>query len=353
MQSQNKSYVIWNNKGGVGKSTITFHIASTYAEKNPDRNVVVIDMCPQANSSMMLLGGGRKAESRLQSLMGLEAPKTIVGYITDTLIKSDSINLENYLSNVNSENDQISENLFLLTGDGNLELIAPLLSTRANIEPLSSNDSPWIEVHTIIKKLTQKPLFNKKTTFFIDTNPSFAIYTQMAILGGERLIVPINADDSSIYAITGLFSLIWGSKKKHPVYGKYTFASKVDQYGLTRPKIAVLVGNRFTQRSGAARAFKAVSQEAVRHMFQEFSENPNRFLNHEDVLKSHEAFEKTYSIELRDFNSAGVVSANQGLPLSKMQNCRRYTVYSAKDIHVSDDQRKCCLEVIESLVERL
>lgn len=55
----NKSYVMWNNKGGVGKSTITFHIVSVYAEKNPDRDVVVIDMCPQANSSSMLMGGGR------------------------------------------------------------------------------------------------------------------------------------------------------------------------------------------------------------------------------------------------------------------------------------------------------
>lgn len=52
----NKSYVIWNNKGGVGKSTITFHIACVYAEKNPERDVVVIDMCPQANCSTMLLG---------------------------------------------------------------------------------------------------------------------------------------------------------------------------------------------------------------------------------------------------------------------------------------------------------
>lgn len=54
----NQSYVMWNNKGGVGKSTITFHIASVYAEKHPERDVVVIDMCPQANVSMMLMGGG-------------------------------------------------------------------------------------------------------------------------------------------------------------------------------------------------------------------------------------------------------------------------------------------------------
>ena len=74
----NKSYVIWNNKGGVGKSTITFHIASMYAEKNQDRNVVVIDMCPQANSSMMLMGGGTGAESRLQELIRPLAKKICV-----------------------------------------------------------------------------------------------------------------------------------------------------------------------------------------------------------------------------------------------------------------------------------
>ena len=86
----NKSYVIWNNKGGVGKSTITFHIASMYAENNPDRNVVVIDMCPQANSSMMLMGGGTAAETHLQDLIIGDTPKTVVGYLTDRVLKNDT-----------------------------------------------------------------------------------------------------------------------------------------------------------------------------------------------------------------------------------------------------------------------
>ena len=58
------SYAIWNNKGGVGKSTITFHVASLYAETHPDVDVLVVDMCPQANASMMLLGGGTAGEER-------------------------------------------------------------------------------------------------------------------------------------------------------------------------------------------------------------------------------------------------------------------------------------------------
>ncbi len=51
-------YGLWNNKGGVGKSYLTFQIAAEYAVQNPDKSVVVIDLCPQANSSMMLWHSG-------------------------------------------------------------------------------------------------------------------------------------------------------------------------------------------------------------------------------------------------------------------------------------------------------
>ncbi|MEB3883387.1 hypothetical protein [Lyngbya sp. CCY1209] len=37
------TYAIWNNKGGVGKSSITFHISTAYAEKNPSSKVLVSD----------------------------------------------------------------------------------------------------------------------------------------------------------------------------------------------------------------------------------------------------------------------------------------------------------------------
>lgn len=53
-----EAYAIWNNKGGTGKSTITFHIASRFAEKNPNRKVLVIDLCPQAKRVHASLGWG-------------------------------------------------------------------------------------------------------------------------------------------------------------------------------------------------------------------------------------------------------------------------------------------------------
>jgi cellulose biosynthesis protein BcsQ len=135
----NKSYVIWNNKGGVGKSTISFHIASVYAENNPDKDVVVIDMCPQANVSMMLMGGGKTAENSLQALISQSTPKTVVGYITDSIIASDVNDLNKYVINIHERNNHLPKNMYLLSGDGNLELIAPLLSERADATPLSES----------------------------------------------------------------------------------------------------------------------------------------------------------------------------------------------------------------------
>lgn len=348
---KNKSYVIWNNKGGVGKSTITFHIASVYAENNLDRDVIVIDMCPQANSSSMLMGGGSRSESKLQELISKDEPQSIVGYITEATLSGDAL-LSKYITKLSAINTNLTDNLYLVSGDGNLELIAPLLSERAEATPLSAADNPWIKIHSIIKNLTTKRLnSDRPCTYFIDTNPSFAIYTQLAIVGGEKLLIPINADDSSIFAITGLFNLIWGTSIIHPVYGKYTFAAKARNHNLTLPKICFLLGNRFTQKKGAAHAFKALSNEAISKMFSEFQNNPDKFEAVPNPIKNMTDFENFYSIELRDFNSAGVVAANQGLPLSKMDR-HTYEVYG-ETIQVAKDQRELCKRAIEELVSKL
>lgn len=49
-------YAVWNNKGGVGKSFLSFELATEFAKANPDRQIVIADMCPQANLSEIVLG---------------------------------------------------------------------------------------------------------------------------------------------------------------------------------------------------------------------------------------------------------------------------------------------------------
>lgn len=43
------SYIIWNNRGGTGKTTLSYHLANKYAIRHPDKTVLLIDMCPQVS----------------------------------------------------------------------------------------------------------------------------------------------------------------------------------------------------------------------------------------------------------------------------------------------------------------
>lgn len=86
-------------------------------------------------------------------------------------------------------------------------------------------------------------------------------------------------------------------------------------------------------------------------MYSEFKNNPDKFEDMNGNIDNIIEFEKAYSIELRDFNSAGVVAANQGLPLSKMDR-HTYEVYGEK-IQVAKEQRDLCKTAIENLVSNL
>ncbi|MDQ6950429.1 MAG: ParA family protein, partial [Mariprofundales bacterium] len=78
-------YAIWNNKGGVGKSYLTFQLASEYARQNPQKRVLVVDLCPQANASSMLLGGMMTGEQNLTEIHTSQPKSTISSYIEDRI----------------------------------------------------------------------------------------------------------------------------------------------------------------------------------------------------------------------------------------------------------------------------
>lgn len=107
-------YSLWNNKGGVGKSYLTFQLACEYARIHPEVNILVLDLCPQANSSGMLLGGMSQGESVLEGLSTQTPRKTISGYIEDR-IRSPYVNPNtgsSYLTQVSQSNASVPLNVF-------------------------------------------------------------------------------------------------------------------------------------------------------------------------------------------------------------------------------------------------
>lgn len=112
-------YAVWNNKGGVGKSYLTFQIASEYARTNPDKKVLVVDLCPQANSSSMLLGGMINGERALEVIHQTNPRRTIAGYIEGRIF-SPYLNPNNgagFVTQVSPVNNRIPDNLYLVVGD--------------------------------------------------------------------------------------------------------------------------------------------------------------------------------------------------------------------------------------------
>lgn len=349
-----RSYAIWNNKGGVGKSTISFHLASRYAEANPKINVLVIDLCPQSNSSMMLLGGGTNGEQHVLSFCTEATPKTVVGYLSKVIAGGSGAPLPDpfdFVVKINDYNKTIPKNLYLLCGDGNLEPMAPAISSAAAAPALTPTAQPWKWIHQIFAECV-KNVGDKKSDkdwmIFIDTNPSFSIYTELAVSGADRLITPVNADDSSRVATNAMFILLHGQTPPHPIYGSWTFAAQAQKHGLKIPQIHVIVGNRLTQYEGAAAAFLALSDATADTLFAAYQKHPGYFTSRTKKAKNVDEFRTSFAVALRDFNTAGVVSAHLGRPLSKME--QGYYPVHGMDVKVNADRVKECSDALDELL---
>jgi cellulose biosynthesis protein BcsQ len=350
-----RSYAVWNNKGGVGKSTITFHLASRYAEENPDKNVLVIDLCPQSNASMMLFGGGINGENRVFNLCTEATPRTVVGYLSTVISQGAGASLptpNDDLVHVRDLNQHMPENIYLMCGDGNLEPMAPAISGAASAPALTPTTQPWKWVHLVFRefrKNTAQLIPDSDWMVFIDTNPSFSIYTELAISASERLITPVNADDSSRVAANAMFILLHGQTPPHPIYGSWTYAAKTQEYKMSVPSIHVIVGNRLTQYEGASAAFSALSDATADTLFSAYQKHPDFFTQRGRKAKTVEEFRNEYSVALRDFNTAGVVSAHLGQPLSAMKQ-GYYEVHQSR-VKVNASEVTKCEEALDKVIK--
>jgi len=311
-------YAIWNNKGGVGKSYLTFQIASEYARTHPDEKILVIDLCPQANASGMLLGGMETGERALDSLSNQAPRKTISGYIEDRIL-SPYVNPQTgstYIVGVSKQNSAVPANLFLVPGDEQLEIQASRVLGATAPGPTDA----WRIVHTWISDLiedVQRLWGQDDTTVFIDCNPSFSIYTELALSASDRLIIPFSADGSSKRAVRAVLALLYGVMRT-PGSLQSQFYLNSQQFRLTVPKIYCYAGNRLTQYIRSAKAFRTVVHEIGDEIWAVWQKNPNVFHIHptgSGSPASRSAFNKMFQFEIVDANTASVVSSSLGIPI--------------------------------------
>lgn len=315
-------YALWNNKGGVGKSYLTFQIAAEYARTHPDENVLVVDLCPQANSSSMLLGGIESGEQNLTNLALAQPRRTIAGYVEERII-SPYVNPRvgaTYVSRVSQFNRNVPANLFLVAGDEELEVLTSRVQGATNPGPADA----WRIVHSWISDLIAdiRHSWNvEQSTVFIDCNPSFSIYTELAMSASDRLIIPFSADGSSKRAVRAVLALLYGIRRTGA--GRQSeFHLNSERFRMSVPEIYTYVGNRLTSANfSSASAFRTVVNEIGSEIFAVWQANPTLFAIHptgEPAPRTKAEFRRMFQAEIRDANTASVMSGALGIPIMRL-----------------------------------
>lgn len=333
-------YALWNNKGGVGKSYLTFQIAAEYARTHRDQKVLVVDLCPQANSSSMLLGGIEAGEQAIENLSGMTPPKTISGYIADRIVSPyvDTHSGANYLTHVRSINNYVPDNLYLICGDEELEMQA----ARIQLACAAGPGNAWQIVHTWIRNLTEdvRRAWNQENiTVFLDCNPSFTIYTELAISAADRLIIPFSADGSSKRAVRSVLALVYGVLRR-PGQPQSQFFRNTQQYRMALPQIYTYVGNRLTQmNNSSASAFRNVVLEIFAEVYRVYQANPGLFAVHpggSPAPTSRQTFRAMFEDQINDANTASVVSGALGIPMCNLTAGTK--TFAGRTQHVNQSQ---------------
>jgi cellulose biosynthesis protein BcsQ len=308
---------VWNNKGGVGKTFLSFVVAAEYAEQHPDRQVVVVDMCPQANVSEIMLGGNGAGATQLDALLRLAPRKTIGGYFDQRINQPHTRtgSESSFLVPAHRINARLPPNLYAVAGDPSLEV-----QTQA-INQIAGQTLPaaaWANVHRWLGDLLDGIAVGlAEPVFFIDCNPSFSAYTEIALLAANRIVVPCTADGSSARAIDNIGQLLYGIGLP-AAYAGASFSSQAAKHGLPLPSIHLVPLNRSTQYDKkASRAFTA--------MYTEIQTRVNTLRTHVPQYFSLPAGEEPF-LDVPDAHSVSVVVSHEGVPLSKVE-------LGAHDIH--------------------
>ncbi|MCX6127669.1 MAG: ParA family protein [Proteobacteria bacterium] len=161
---------IFNQKGGVGKTSITCNLAAAFAKAG--RKVLVVDLDSQGNSSQYLLGDRIKLVKN--SVADFFASTLSFRLFQDSLM--DTIYESEY------------PGLFVIPAHEQLKELQPKLEGRYKIFKLGE------AIDVAIEKLGFDDVF-------FDTPPALNFYSMSSLLAADRVLIPFDCDAFSEDAI--------------------------------------------------------------------------------------------------------------------------------------------------------
>jgi cellulose biosynthesis protein BcsQ len=193
-----KKLVFCNNKGGVGKTTLAFHVGVELSRKG--YKVALIDLDPQCNLTLQTLG-----HTFYEDTLFSTQAKTIFDVLKPKIEGSGDVDVSIKLIHVR-------ENLHILPGDVQLSLYENLLLGGYN-DAAAGNLRGYSDTSAIDRYLNEIGASEKVDVFIIDTSPSLGVLNRVIFLGAEYFIVPITPDSYSVQGIKNLGVVFEGWKK--------------------------------------------------------------------------------------------------------------------------------------------
>lgn len=173
--------VVFNQKGGVGKTTIVCNLAAIAAARG--LRTLVIDLDTQANATQYLLG--RKAQA---------GERSAADFFDSTL--SFSIQAPNFAGYA------------LPTPFQNLELVAA--------DPRLEDLQVKLESKQKVQKLKQAlDRLKGYDAVYIDTPPALNFYSRSALIAASRVLIPFDCDEFSRQALYTLLDNIQEIRADH------------------------------------------------------------------------------------------------------------------------------------------
>ena len=182
-----KTIAFFNNKGGVGKTSLVYHLAWMFADKG--KKVLAVDLDPQANLSSMFI-----PEGRLEKLWDEGSGNSIIDSLRP-LQEGEGLG--------KARTETIANGLQLMAG--HLELSK--FEDRLSDSWARSSDGEVLSLrflsafHSLISEAAQQ---NASDLALIDVGPNLGAINRSAMLASDHVILPLAPD---LYSLQGMKNL--------------------------------------------------------------------------------------------------------------------------------------------------
>ena len=181
-----KTVAFFNNKGGVGKTSLVYHLAWMFAEQG--RRVIAADLDPQANLSGMFL-----TEEAMEEMSGDPARKTINDDIAPLFDGTGDIASEPHV-------EEVSERIGLLTGDLGLSRQEDDLSSQWPL-CLDGNPRAFRVITAFARLICRAGTQVEADLALVDVGPNLGALNRASLVACDYVIIPLAPD---LFSLQGL-----------------------------------------------------------------------------------------------------------------------------------------------------